>query len=304
MSRELVRAGRLTAYQAAAILQGKAKGLIIGSYVVLDRLGAGGMGIVLKAEHRLLKRVVALKLLPPSLARDPSAVARFRREAKAAARLSHLNVVAVLDADEFRGLHFLVMEYVTGTDLARLVADQGPMDVPRAIDCIIQAAIGLRATYEADVVHRDIKPSNLLLEPGGPLKILDMGVARLDVQVGREGQGAGTREASLTESNVLVGTVDYMAPEQAADPRLADHRSDIYSLGCTLHYLLTGRPPYSGESLIARILAHRENPIPSLSEARPDVPESLDRLFQRMLCKSPEGRVSSLDELIADLRPA
>jgi serine/threonine protein kinase len=302
VSRELVRAGRLTPYQAAAILQGKAKGLLIGTYLVLDRLGAGGMGIVLKAEHRLLKRVVALKLLPPSLARDPSAVARFRREAKAAARLSHLNVVAVLDADEYRGLHFLVMEYVTGTDLARLVRDQGPVDVPRAIDCIMQAVLGLKATYEAGVVHRDIKPSNLLLEPGGTLKILDMGVARLGIQEGIEAPGAGATDATLTESNVLVGTVDYMAPEQAANPRLADHRSDIYSLGCTLYYLLTGRPPYSGESLIARILAHRENSIPSLSDVRPDVPDSLDRLFRQMLSKSPEDRVSSLDELITDLR--
>src|SRR5262249_38396928 len=152
---------------AAAVLQGKTKGLLIGSYVVLDRLGAGSMGIVLKAEHRRLKRVVALKLLPPSLARNPSSVARFPREAKAAARLSHPNVVSVLDADEFRGLHFLVMEYVEGSDLARLVREQGTMDVPRAIDCLIQAARGLKAAYEADVVHRDIKPSNLLLDPGG-----------------------------------------------------------------------------------------------------------------------------------------
>ena len=294
-----MRLGRLTPYQAAAILQGKTKGLIIGGYLVLDRLGAGSMGIVLKAEHRKLKRLVALKLLPPSLARNPSAVIRFHREAKAAARLSHPNVVAVLDADEFRGLHFLVMEYAEGTDLARLVRDRGPMEVPLAIDCIIQAARGLKAVYEADVVHRDIKPSNLLLEPGGTLKILDMGVARLGMVEGSP--GAGVADASLTESNVLVGTVDYMAPEQASNPKLADHRSDIYSLGCTLHYLLTGRPPYSGETFMERLLAHREQPIPTLSDARPDVPRSLDPLFRRMMSKAPPDRVSSLDELIAEL---
>ncbi len=300
VSRELVRNGLLTPYQAAAVRQGKSKGLLIGNYLVLDRLGAGGMGIVLKAEQRKLKRTVALKLLPPSLARDESAVIRFRREAKAAARLSHPNVASILDADEFRGLHFLVMEFVVGTDLARLVRERGPMKVPQAIDCIMQAAEGLKAIYHADVVHRDIKPSNLLLEPGGRLKILDMGVARLGVTDGS--MDSGQADASLTASNVLVGTVDYMAPEQAADPRVADHRSDIYSLGCTLYYLLTGRPPYVRDTLIQRVLAHRDEPVPQLAAVRADIPRALDLLLEKMMSKSPVGRISNLDELIAGLK--
>ncbi len=305
LARELVRYGRLTPYQAAAVLQGKTRGLLIGNYVVLDKLGAGSMGMVFKARHRLLKRIVALKLLPPSLARDPSAVQRFEREAKAAATLSHPNVVSVLDADEFRGLHFLVMEYVEGRDLARVVREEGPLPVSQAIDCIVQAARGLKAAFQASVVHRDIKPSNLLLEPSGTVKILDMGLARLDAVGGPF--GANQPDASLTQSNVILGTIDYMSPEQASNPRNADHRSDIYSLGCTLHYLITGRPPFSGETLIERLIAHREQPIPSLSARRPDVSPALDGLLTRVLAKSPDDRFSSLDELIVGLeacRPA
>jgi WD40 repeat protein len=301
LARELVRAGRLTSYQAGAVLQGKTRGLFIGNYVVLDKLGAGGMGMVFKARHSRLKRDVALKLLPPSVARDPSAVLRFQREAKAAAKLSHPNVVAVLDADEFRGLHFLVMEYVEGRDLARLVRQRGPLPVPEAIDCLVQAARGLKAASEASVVHRDIKPSNLLLEPGGTLKILDMGLARLETPAGLLGTAGREPDADLTQSNVLMGTVDYMSPEQAFDPRCADHRSDIYSLGCTLYFLLTGRPPFPAETLVGRLVAHREHPIPVLTDARPDAPRGLDDLLKRMLAKSPADRVSSFDDLIAAL---
>ena len=282
-------------------MQGKTRGLVIGNYLVLDKLGAGGMGMVFKARHRRLKRVVALKLLPPSMARDESAVLRFRREAKAAAKLSHRNVVAVLDADEHRGLHFLVMEYVEGRDLSRVVRELGPLPIPQAVDCIVQAARGLKAASEAGVVHRDIKPSNLLLEPGGTVKILDMGLARLDDTKGLLGAGGAEPDAGLTQSNLLMGTVDYMSPEQAFNPKHADHRSDIYSLGCTLHFLLTGRPPYSADTLVARLIAHREQPIPVLSAARPDVPKTLDDLLERMLAKAPGDRISSLDELIIAL---
>ena len=299
LARELVRYERLTPYQAAAVLQGKTKGLLIGSYVVLDRLGAGSMGIVFKARHRVLKRVVALKLLPPSLAKDRLALQRFHREAKAAAKLSHPNIVAVLDADEFRGLHFLVMEYIEGRDLARLVRESGPLSLSLAIDCIIQAASGLKAAFEVSVVHRDIKPSNLLLDPAGTVKILDMGLARLDAVGGSF--GANQPDASLTLSNVLLGTIDYMAPEQASNPKNADHRSDIYSLGCTLHYLLTGRPPYSGDTMIERLIAHREQPIPSLSKTLAGAPKALDELLRRVLAKAPADRYLSLDALIGAL---
>ena len=191
------------------------------------------------------------------------------------------------------------MECVEGRDLAKLVREQGPFSLSRSIDCVIQAARGLKAAFEASVVHRDIKPSNLLLEPGGTVKILDMGLARLDAVGGP--LGANQPDASLTQSNVLLGTIDYMSPEQATNPRNADHRSDIYSLGCTLHYLLTGRPPYSGETLIERLVAHREQPIPSLADRLPEVSPALDLLLRRVLAKSPADRLSTFDELIAGL---
>lgn len=297
LARELVKAGRLTRYQAGAVLQGKTKVLVIGNYVVLDRLGAGGMGIVYKARHRRLKRDVALKLLAPSVARDPSAVIRFQREAKAAAKLSHPNVVGVLDADEFKGLNFLVMEYAEGLDLSRRVREQGPLPVPLAIDCLVHAARGLKAIFEAGIVHRDIKPSNLMLEPSGNVKLLDMGLARVDEAGGLF--GAEGADPALTQSNVLMGTVDYMSPEQAFNPRSADHRSDIYSLGCTLYFLLAGKAPFSAETLVGRIVAHREHPIPSLAEPRPDVPRRLENALKRLMAKSPDDRPASFDEVIA-----
>ena len=283
-------------------MQGKIEGdSLIGNYVVLDKLASGGMGIVFWLRAIVLKAAWwPSNCCHPSLARDPGPPSEgFKREAKAAATLIHPKVVGLLDADVDRGLHFLVMEYVEGRDLARLVREQGPLSLSQAIDCVIQAARGLKAAFQASVVHRDIKPSNLLLDSGGTIKILDMGLARLDAVGGPF--GANQPDASLTQSNVLLGTIDYMSPEQASNPRNADHRSDIYSLGCTLHYLLTGRPPYSGDTLIERLIAHREQPIPSLSDSLRAVSPSLDGLLRRVLAKSPTDRFSTLDELIAGL---
>jgi serine/threonine protein kinase len=299
LARELIAAGRLTPYQASAIYQGKAKGLAIGSYLILDKLGAGGMGMVFKAQHRRMKRVVALKLLPPSVTKDRTAVLRFHREAQAAAQLSHPNIVAALDADEFRGLHFLVMEFAEGSDLSRLVRSRGPMAIDRAIDCVVQAARGLGEAHARGIVHRDIKPSNLLLTPGGTVKVLDLGLARIGPF--HESEGGVERDSALTHSNAMMGTVDYMSPEQAYNPRLADHRSDIYSLGCALYFLLTGQPPYPGLTMMERLLAHRERPIPSIRDDRPGAPPALEATVRRMMAKTPEERQATMAEVIADL---
>ena len=280
----------LTPYQAGAVLQKKTKGLVLGNYVVLDKLGAGGGGMVFKARHRKLDRVVALKVLPPSVNKDPAAVLRFEREVSVAAQLRHPNLVAALDADEFQGLHFLVMEYVEGRDLAALVDAEGPLPPDRAVPLIVQAARGLEAAHAAGIVHRDIKPSNLMVDREGTVKVLDMGLARLT------GAAEGLDRA-LTQAGSMMGTADYMAPEQGYDAARADGRSDIYSLGCTLYTLLTGRAPFTGDSLVQRVLAHRDQPIPSV----PDAPPALDRALRLMMAKDPAHRQPSMAAVIADL---
>ena len=298
VARNLVRQGKLTRYQAAAIYQGKAEGLLLGNYLILDKLGAGGMGQVFRARHRRMDRVVAIKVLSKKLLDSPDAVARFQREAKAAARLTHPNIVTAYDADEAGGLHFLVMEYVEGSDLAGLVKQQGPLPVAQALDYLLQAARGLEHAHGEGVVHRDIKPSNLLLDKKGTLKILDMGLARMSDPLADPSAAPG---ADLTHSGSIMGTIDYMAPEQAMDSRQADARSDIYSLGCTLHYLLTGRPPYGGDTILKRLTAHQQAAIPLLSSTRPDIPPGFNEVFNRMMAKPAAARYQTSKELVAAL---
>ncbi len=265
----LVRAGKLTAYQAAALAQGKAKGLVVGPYVILDKRGQGGMGVVFKARHRPTCQLVALKILPPSFGRDRDAVLRFRREVEVAARLDHPNIVAALDASEDRGVHFLAMEFIEGQDLDALVTSGGPLPIELAIHCAIQAARGMEAAHAKGIVHRDIKPANLMLAKSGVVQVLDLGLARVIEAASPGGQSAA---GSLTQTGAYMGTVDFIAPEQADNAKAADHRADIYSLGCTLYFLLTGRPPFEGETLLKKLIAHQERPAPSLVASRPDAP--------------------------------
>ncbi|WP_197443592.1 protein kinase domain-containing protein [Maioricimonas rarisocia] len=292
LARALVRDRKLTAWQAQQIYSGKGKSLVLGNYVLLDQLGQGGMGTVFKAEHRRMKRIVALKTLSDEITRTPDLLARFQREVQAAARLEHPHVVAAYDADQAGETHFLVMQYVAGDDLATLVKKKGPLPFDEAVDCIIQAARGLEYAHLKGVIHRDIKPSNLLLSRDGTVKVLDMGLARIE--------GDDATFSDLTGSGAVMGTVDYMAPEQAEDSHRSDTRADIYSLGCSLFFLLTGKATYPGKTMMQKLVAHREAPLPSLSEAA-GVSRQADAVFRRMIAKNPDERFQSMSELIAEL---
>jgi len=296
LGQNLLKAGKLTPYQLNAVLRGDVAGLVFGEYRVLEEIGRGGMGVVVKAEHRRMRRVVAVKMIAPGLVESSEAVRRFYREVETAARLSHPNIVTAYDAGESDGRHYLVMEYVDGQSAAQLVQQQGPFPIDRAVKCLIQVAKGLQYAHDKGVVHRDIKPANLLLDSQGTVKILDMGLARMGHILGRPSA------VSLTQTGQLMGTCDYMSPEQGANAKRADHRTDIYSLGCTLYYLLLGHPVYQGGDLMERLLAHRDQPIPRMRAERSDVPPWLDDVFRKMVAKSPAARYQSMAELQQELR--
>jgi len=295
LARELVRKKKLTKFQAEEVYRGKGKSLTLGNYVLMEKIGAGGMGQVFMARHRRMHRIVAVKMLPAGMMKNPAVVARFEREVTAAAKLNHPNIVTAFDADNANDVHLLIMEYVEGTDLSALVKKSGPLRVDQAVNYILQTATGLQAAHAEGIVHRDIKPANLLLDKKGTVKILDMGLARLSADPDLE------KQAELTSTGTIMGTVDYMAPEQALNTKTADARADIYSLGCSLFYLLTGKATYGGDTLMAKLLAHRDQPIPSIRDMRPEAPEQVEAVFNRMVAKRIEDRYQTMTEVIADL---
>ena len=265
----------------------------LGHFEFLQYVGGGGMGKVFRALDTRLNRSVALKILSPEHATDRETVLRFQNEAQSAARLDHENIARVYYVGEDRGLNYIVFEFIEGVNVRDLVESKGPLRLAEAVSYTLQVADALAHAAHRNVVHRDIKPSNLLITPAGQAKLIDMGLARL-----REVDAAA---ADLTASGVTLGTFDYISPEQARDPRNTDVRSDIYSLGCTFFFMLTGRPPFLGGTMLQKLLQHQADQPPDLRQFRPELPEDVNRILRKMLAKDPRHRYASPLDLVNDL---
>jgi serine/threonine protein kinase len=296
LAEALIREGHLTHFQADKLLAGRWRGFLIsGKYRLLDRLGAGGMGAVYLCEHILMGRRVALKVLPISQAEDPASLARFYREARAVARLDHPNIVRAHDIDREDKLHFLVLEFIDGCNLHEFIKKNGTLDPVRAAHYIRQAALGLQHAHKAGLVHRDIKPGNLLLDRQGVIKILDMGLARFFDDDG----GAFVKQY---EEGYVIGTADYLAPEQTVDNRV-DIRADIYSLGGTWYYMLTGKSPFQDGTVHQKMIWHQVRQPKPVRTLRSDVPEGLARIMEKMMAKEPIRRFQTPQEVIDAVTP-
>ena len=292
----LIDAGMITKFHADKLAAGKYKGFQIGSYLILDQIGSGGMGQVYLAEHTAMRRLVALKVFPPYSADDAVAKERFLREARAAAALDHPNIVRVFDLCQEGRLLYLVMEYVEGISLQALVARHGSIEVSAACSYARQIAFGLQHAHELGFVHRDIKPANLLLDRSGIIRILDLGLVRSEA----DADSGLTRQL---DSRSILGTADYVAPEQAVDSSNVDIRADLYSLGATFYFLLAGRPLFpEGRTAQKLVWQQIKDPVP-IDQLRPDVPVELAALIHKLLQKKPENRFQNPMEVFEALAP-
>jgi serine/threonine protein kinase len=292
---ELLARELLTQWQLDQLRKGKHKGFVLGRYKLLQLLGAGGMGSVYLGKHEVLGHKAALKILPRSHATQSSYLERFIREAQAAARLAHPNIARVVELETGGAIHFMVMEYVEGIDLNAKVKQEGPLEIVDAVDYVRQAALGLHHAHEEGFVHRDIKPANLMLDKHGMIKILDLGLAKTR---------ADDDAASLTQefNEKVLGTADYLAPEQAVNSHDADRRADIYALGCTLYFLLIGRAPFAKGSVKERIRAQRHDAAPNPLEERPEIPAAIAEVYFRMMEKNPDARQQTAQEVADSLK--
>lgn len=293
---DLVRNGLLTPFHSTNLLRGRWRGFFLGKYRLLEQLGAGGMGQVFLATHQMMRRLVALKVLTLRPGADPSILPRFQREARAMAVLDHPNIVHAYDCDQDDKVHYIVLEYVDGISLSGLVKTRGPLPVERAVNYIYQAAQGLQHAHESGLVHRDIKPGNMLLDRLGVVKILDMGLARL----------FNDHSDNLTQDlnpGRALGTADYLAPEQVANSHDVDTRADIYSLGASLYFLLTGKALFQGATVAQKLILHQLKAPASLTKLRPEVPNDLEKVIMRMMAKQVEERYASAEDVCTALEP-
>jgi len=294
VGRRFVAENLVTPWQCDRLLEGKWKGYFLGRYKLLGQLGAGGMSTVYLGEHVLMQRRVAIKVLPRQRVSDTSYLARFHREARAAASLDHPNIVRAYDVDNDGDNHYLVMEYVDGRDLQQTVKRGGRLDYLTAADYVRQAAEGLGHAHCNGLIHRDVKPANLLVDQKNVVKVLDLGLARF----------TDDDRASLTvqyDENVL-GTADYLAPEQAINSHDVDARADIYGLGCAFYFLLTGHPPFADGTLPQRLMAHQKQQPPSIAKERSDAPADLVEICMKMMAKRPQDRYPSMDDVAQALQ--
>ncbi len=308
LAKDMLQRGWLTAFQVNQVLQGKGEELSLGAYVLMERIGEGGMGQVFKARHATLDRVVALKILRKDLTARADLVKRFHREIRLVASLAHANIVLAFDADQANGSHFLAMEYVDGIDLHRLVQARGPLPVRDACDFIRQAALGLQHAHERGLVHRDVKPSNLLrTNQGNVVKVLDLGLARLQESEEAESSShldlpaINRAQSMLTQAGRVMGTPDYISPEQARNSHTVDGRADLYSLGCTFYFLLVGRAPFAGTSFVEKLFKHQTKTAPAVEALRPEVPAAVGSIVRRLMAKKPGDRYPSAAHLAAAL---
>ena len=288
-----VKEDLLTDWHVEKLLSGKYKGFFLGKYKLLGHIGTGGMSSVYLAQHMRMGDKRAIKVLPKSRVRDATYLARFQLEAKAIASLNHPNIVLAYDIDNEDDVHYIVMEYVDGVDLQQLVKRDGPVDFSTAADMIAQAARGLHHAHSKGVIHRDVKPANLLIDNEGSVRLLDMGLALVS---------SGDDESLTVANNEnVLGTADYLAPEQALNSHQVDHRADIYGLGCTLYFLLTGKPPFSDGTLAQRIAKHQSEMPTPIRQLRPDCPGELEGICVKMIQKEPRYRYQSAQEVAETL---
>jgi serine/threonine protein kinase len=309
----LVQEGRLTSYQIKQLLAGQTKGLVLGQYRILEELGRGGYGCVYKARHNLMERVVALKVITPDLVQDERIRGWFRREVLASTQLNHPNIVLAYDADEVDGVLFLAMEYIEGLNLEALVKEQGPVPIAVACEMLQQSAKALQFAHEKGMVHRDIKPANLLIPKGAVaelgahrpqffqagnrpvlVKVVDFGLARLH-------SSSATNTIILQNEKGFVGTPAYVSPEQARNVHAVDIRSDLYSLGCTFYYALTGQPPFKAATVLETVMQHLEKEPEPLEKHRAEVPPALASMIRRLMAKKSEKRFQTPADLLAEL---
>jgi serine/threonine-protein kinase len=287
LAHRLVADQILTDFQAARLLQNKSHGFVVGGYVVLDRLGQGSKGRVFKAQHRLMGRLVALKVIAPQIASRASSIARFYREMRLLGRLDHPNVVRAFDAEQAGDLLYLVMEYVPGRDLERVLEDRGVLCANDVGSYMAQAALGLAHAHDRGIVHRDVKPTNLILSEEGQVKVLDLGLGAL--------MEADSETSFATAAGRSVGTLNYMSPEQASASDV-DGRSDLFSLGCTMYHLLTGQVPFPGATVVECLKRRAEgNPVP-IADLRPDLPLQMVEVLDKLMAPRPENRFQTGSE--------